>query len=145
MYAVFEDGSRQYRVSEGDVVQVDYRDLEPGAPIEFQRILLCKGEELQIGQPLVDGARVLGEVVDIPSHKIYVQHFRRRKNYRKFRGHRQHYLAVRIRNILLPGMAPPPVDERVAEPPAPGMEPLSAGETPAPSGTPATTIAEETT
>jgi large subunit ribosomal protein L21 len=109
MYAVFEDGSRQYRVSEGDVVQVDFRDLEIGANLEFQRVLLFQGTEgVQIGQPMLEGARVLGKVVDHPSTKLYIQHFRRRKNYRRLRGHRQPYTAVQIRSILLKGMEPPP-------------------------------------
>src|SRR5437868_15375771 len=104
MYAVFEDRSRQYRVSEGDVVQVDFREQEPGSRLEFGRVLLYQGADgLQIGQPTLAGARILGEVVDHPSTKTYVQHFRRRKNYRRLRGHRQHYTAVQIRSILLPG------------------------------------------
>jgi large subunit ribosomal protein L21 len=101
MYAVFEDGSRQYRVSEGDVVRLDYRELDAGSELQFDRVLLYQGSEgLKVGQPLVAGARVVGEVVDHPSDKIYVQHFRRRKNYRRLRGHRQPYTAIRIRSIL---------------------------------------------
>lgn len=108
MYAVFEDGSRQYRVSEGDVVSVDFRDVDEGSRIEFGRVLLLKGkDDLQIGQPLVVGARVLGEVVDHPTIKSYIQKFRRRKTYRRFRGHRQPYTAVQIRSILLAGQEPP--------------------------------------
>jgi large subunit ribosomal protein L21 len=113
MYAVFEDGSRQYRVSEGDVVTLDYRDAEPGSQLEFTRVLLyAGGEDTRIGQPLVEGARILGEVVEHTSTKLYIQHFRRRKNYRRLRGHRQPYTAVQIRSILLPGMiAPAPKKE----------------------------------
>jgi large subunit ribosomal protein L21 len=112
MYAVFEDGSRQYRVSEGDVVRVDFREAQTGARLEFERVLLYQAAEgLKIGQPLVEGARVLGEVVNHPSEKVYVQHFRRRKNYRRLRGHRQPYTAVRIRSILLPGMEAPALEE----------------------------------
>ena len=108
MYAVFEDGSRQYRVQEGDVVQVDFREAELGSSLEFNRVLLYqKDAETMIGQPLISGARVLAEVVDHPSTKHYVQHFRRRKNYRRLRGHRQPYTSVQIRSILLPGMEPP--------------------------------------
>lgn len=125
MYAVFEDGSRQYRVSEGDVVQLDFREAEIGARLEFNRVLLYQGgEDVQIGQPVIEGARVLAEVVGHPSTKLYVQHFRRRKNYRRLRGHRQPYTSVQIRNILLPGMEPPasaPEDRPTAEqPPAAG-------------------------
>jgi large subunit ribosomal protein L21 len=113
MYAVFEDGSRQYRVSEGDVVRVDYRELEAGSSIEFDRVLLHQGADgLKIGQPVVAGTRILGEVVEHPSEKVFVQHFRRRKNYRRLRGHRQPYTAVRIRSILLPGMEAPVSEEK---------------------------------
>lgn len=118
MYAVFEDGSRQYRVSEGDVVKVDYRAGDKGAHVEFGRVLLfADGNDTRIGQPLVDGMRILGEVVEHPSTKLYIQHFRRRKNSRRLRGHRQPYTNVRIRHILLPGQEPP-----VAPPPAPATE-----------------------
>jgi large subunit ribosomal protein L21 len=108
MFAVFEDGSRQYRVQEGDVVKVDYREAEVGTKVEFNRVLLFqKDQDTQVGRPFIEGARILGEVVDHPSTKLYIQHFRRRKNYRRLRGHRQHYTSVQIQSILLPGMAPP--------------------------------------
>src|SRR5216684_9347711 len=108
MYAVFEDGSRQYKVSEGDKVKVDYREADIGARLEFPRVLLyAGGETVHIGLPTVDGARIVAEVVEHPSIKTYIQHFRRRKNYRRFRGHRQPYTQVQIRNILLAGQEPP--------------------------------------
>src|SRR6185312_2955923 len=129
MYAVFEDGSRQYRVSEGDVVKVDFRDGETGAPVEFPRVLLFQnGDDTRLGQPVVEGMRILGEVVEHPSTKLYIQHFRRRKNYRRLRGHRQPYTNVRIRHILLPGQEPP-----VAPPPSASSE-----TPPAPASAPAT-------
>jgi large subunit ribosomal protein L21 len=120
MYAVFEDGSHQYRVSEGEKVRIDYRaDAEPGTQVEFGRILLYQnGDDTRIGQPTVEGMRVIAEVLKHPSEKLYVQHFRRRKNYRRLRGHRQHYTLLRIRNILLPGTEPPAPDS----PPAPPSE-----------------------
>ena len=130
MYAVFEDGSRQYRVGEGDVVRVDYRAAEVGAPVEFKRVLLYhSGDDTRIGKPLVEGMRVLGEVVGTPSERVYIQHFRKRKNYRRLRGHRQKYTAVQIRNILLPGQEPPP-------PAPPSESPAAAPESAAPSATP---------
>lgn len=108
MYAIIEDGSRQYMVSEGDVVRLDYREAEIGASMEFGRVLVYQNEgDTRIGQPLIEGARVVGEVVDHPSTKLYIQHFRRRKNYRRLRGHRQPYTAVEIRHILLPGAQAP--------------------------------------
>ena len=107
MYAVFEDGSRQYIVEEGAVVRVDFRDLEIGDTLEFGRVLLYKNdEELLIGQPILAGARVIGEVIDQPTQKFYIQHFRRRKNYRRFKGHRQPFTDVEVLFILKQGEEP---------------------------------------
>jgi len=107
MYAIFEDGSRQYRVSVGEVVKVDYRGGEDGegaakgTPVEFSNVLLvANGTDLKIGQPSVGGAKVVAEVVDHPSTKVYIGKFRRRKNYRRLRGHRQFYTAVKVKEIV---------------------------------------------
>ena len=103
MYAVFEDGSRQYRVQEGDVVKIDYREAAVGASVEFTRVLLAQSEnDATIGRPVIEGARIVAEVVEHPTTKLYIQHFRRRKNYRRMKGHRQPYTAVRISKIELP-------------------------------------------
>jgi large subunit ribosomal protein L21 len=113
MYAVFEDGSRQYIVEEGSVLRVDYRDVEVGETIEFDRVLLYRNEaDLQIGQPLLVGARVITEVIDHPSVKHYIQHFRRRKNYRRFKGHRQPFTQVEVLYILKQGEEPEYEDEQ---------------------------------
>jgi large subunit ribosomal protein L21 len=117
MSAIIEDGSRQYYVEEGDEIKLDYRDAEEGAQIELPRVLLYKNEQdLQIGQPLIAGARVLAEVIDHPSIKTHIQKFRRRKNYRRFKGHRQFYTLVRINHILLAGQEPPPPAPEEDEP-----------------------------
>lgn len=125
MYAIIEDGSRQYRVSEGEVVKVDFRrstsggELEgmpAGTAVEFDRVLLYRnGDELKIGQPTVEGMRVVAEVVDHPSTKVYIQKFRRRKNYRRLRGHRQYYTSVRVKHILLPGQQAPKTTETATQ------------------------------
>jgi large subunit ribosomal protein L21 len=131
MYAVFEDGSRQYRVSEGEHVDVDYREAEPGTTVTFERVLVVQGNEgTKIGQPHIGGARVVCEVVGHPSEKTFTQKYRRRKNYRRFTGHRQHYTTVKINHILLPGqeVPPPPPKEEPAAPPAPA--PAAAATTP---------------
>ncbi len=130
MYAVFEDGSRQYKVSVGDVVRVDFREAVEGDRVEFGRVLLCKeGAEVKIGQPVLEGMRVVGEIVDHPSVKLYIQHFRKRKNYRRLKGHRQHYTAVKVQYILQAGQeAPPPAEKKPVEPtstPAPAPAPVS--------------------
>jgi large subunit ribosomal protein L21 len=108
MYAIFEDGSRQYRVSVGDTVRIDHREAEVGSSLELGTVLLvADGADAIVGQPLVAGARVVGEVIGHPSTKSVIQHFRRRKNYRRLKGHTQPYVEVRIKHILKPGDAVP--------------------------------------
>ena len=102
----------------------------------FPRVLLFQdGNDTKIGQPVVDGMRVAGAVVDHPSTKLYIQHFRRRKNYRRLRGHRQHYLAVKVYAIVPAGQEVPPVPEKKKK----EEQPAAAAPTPAPAagaGTP---------
>ena len=136
MYVVFEDGSRQYRVSEGDVLLLDYRDLAPGTRLTLDRVLLYQnGDDTRIGQPILEGARVLVDVLrrpteddKHPSKKYYIQHFRRRKNYRRLKGHRQPFIEVQVKHILLAGMEPP---APVPQAPAPTGEPAATAPTPA--------------
>lgn len=102
MYAIFEDGSHQFRVSEGDVVTVDRRDGDDGDEIIFDKILLIAGTEGEptIGAPLVDGAKVVAKVVrQFRDKKIVIRKFRRRKGYRRKRGHRQSFTTVQIASI----------------------------------------------
>jgi large subunit ribosomal protein L21 len=108
MYAIFEDGARQFMVEEGDVVQVDFREMEAGSRVEFDRVLLFHtGEQAKVGQPLLSGAKVIAEVIEHPSTKTYIQKYRRRKNYRRFKGHRQFFTAVEITELVLPGWERP--------------------------------------
>lgn len=103
MYAIFEDGGRQYKVAPGDKVYVDIRDLPEGQEtIEFDRVLMVgEGAEARVGQPLVAGAKVLARVGDeVKGDKLYIMKFRRRKNYRRTTGHRQKHLEVTISEIV---------------------------------------------
>ena len=102
MYAVFEDGSRQYRVSEGDQLDVDFRDVTAGNQIEFSRVLLFSGADgIRVGTPTVQNAKVVAEVVEHGrGEKIYVQKFKRRKNYHRRIGHRQELTRVRVKQIV---------------------------------------------
>jgi large subunit ribosomal protein L21 len=101
MYAIFEDGSRQYRVEQGSTVVVDYRETQPGQTLEFDRVLMISsGSDTSIGQPVVAGAKVIAEVVDLPTKKTVIQHFRRRKNYRRLKGHTQPYVRVKVKDIV---------------------------------------------
>jgi len=101
MYAIFEDGSRQYRVEQNSSVVIDYRDVQPGQELELTRVLLVQsGEMTKIGQPLVEGAKIIAEVIDLPTTKTMIQKFRRRKNYRRLKGHTQPFVRVKIKQIV---------------------------------------------
>lgn len=103
MYAVIEDSGRQFRVSEGDVLTVDLRDLEDEvASLVFDRVLLvADGDDIKLGTPLVNGASVSADVVDpeMKGKKVYSYKLRRRKASRRKTGHRQRYVQVRIAKI----------------------------------------------
>jgi large subunit ribosomal protein L21 len=101
MYAIFENGSHQYRVREGDRVTIDRRDGEDGAEVVFDQVLLVAGTDgATIGAPLVAGASVVGKIVrQFRDKKIIIQKFRRRKNMRRRRGHRQPYTTVQITSV----------------------------------------------
>jgi len=109
MYAVIEDGSRQYQVREGDRIEIDYRDVPVGERIEFTRVLLYSDRGgTRVGSPVVEDAKVVAEVIgQVKGEKIYVQKFRRREKYRRRTGHRQRYTRVLIREILA-GTGEPP-------------------------------------
>lgn len=101
MYAIFENGSHQYRVQEGDEIVIDRRPGEPGTEIEFTDVLLVAGDgSPRIGTPLLAGAAVRAKIMNqFRSKKIIIQKFRRRKNYRRRTGHRQPYTLVRITGL----------------------------------------------
>lgn len=101
MYAIIVEDGRQYRVEEGQELLVNLRDAEAGSSLTFSRVLAVSGANgLTLGKPLVAGASVTASVVgDVAGPKLVVQKFRRRKNYRRRNGHRQHYTKVRIDKI----------------------------------------------
>lgn len=103
MYAVIETGGKQYRVAPGDVIDVERlpRTDETDEKVEFDRVLLVSGEEgVKVGRPVVDGATVSGSLVrEVRGPKIRVFKMKRRKGYRRTRGHRQDLLRVRIEEI----------------------------------------------
>jgi large subunit ribosomal protein L21 len=107
MYAIIQDRGRQYRVSEGDRIQVDYLNAAKGERVEFDRVLAVGGtKEPHIGKPMVEGALVVAEVLAQQiGPKIRVQRFRRRKGLRRLRGHRQLHTEIQVREIRFPGKA----------------------------------------
>jgi large subunit ribosomal protein L21 len=105
MYAIFEDGSHQFRVSEGDRIRVDRREGKAGDELIFSKVLLISGTENSptIGAPVVDGAKVVAKIVNqFRAKKIIIQKFRRRKNVRRRNGHRQPYTTVQITSVVSP-------------------------------------------
>ena len=101
MYAVFQSGGKQHRVSEGQVVRLEKLELATGATVEFDSVLMVvNGEDVKIGAPVVAGAKVVAEVVAQGRRdKVKIVKFRRRKHSRKQQGHRQWFTEVKITGI----------------------------------------------
>jgi large subunit ribosomal protein L21 len=108
MFAIIEESGRQLRVSEGDVVNIDFQaEAKEGQELKFGRVLLANGGgESVIGRGVIDGASVTATVVSPVEKgpKLYIQKMRRRKNYRRRTGHRQKYTTVKITGISVPGL-----------------------------------------
>jgi large subunit ribosomal protein L21 len=99
-YAVIRTGGKQYRVAEGDVVQVATLAGNLGEKVTFNDVLLLGGDSVKIGAPTVAGAAVEGEIVQHGrGPKLVVFKFRKRKRSRKKAGHRQAFTAVRITGV----------------------------------------------
>ncbi len=103
MYAIFQDSGQQYKVNTGDKIYVDLRDLPEGQDtIEFDQVLaLGEGEGSRIGQPFVEGAKVVGKVgSQVKGQKITIIKNKPRKTFRRKMGHRQKHLEVTISDIV---------------------------------------------
>lgn len=117
MYAVIRTGGKQYRVSEGDVVEIEKLAGDAGQTITFDEVLLLGDDgSTQIGKPLVAGAAVSGQIVEqFKARKVIIFKIKRRKNYRRKKGHRQELTRVRVTGIQVgrkgaasaPDQAPP--------------------------------------
>ena len=102
MYAIIEDGGKQYRVKTGDTLYIEQRELaEDAKTIEFDRVLMLgEGAESKIGTPLLEGAKVTATLErPIKGPKLEIVKFKRRKGYRLHKGHRQNHLKVTIDRI----------------------------------------------
>ncbi|MAL99491.1 50S ribosomal protein L21 [Hydrocarboniclastica marina] len=101
MYAVIVSGGKQHRVREGETLKLEKIETETGGAIVFDRVLMViDGENVKVGAPVVDGAKVTAEVVSHGRHdKIRIIKFRRRKHHMKRMGHRQWYTEVKITGI----------------------------------------------
>jgi large subunit ribosomal protein L21 len=103
MYAVIQTGGKQYKVAQGDDVMVEKLSGREGDPVIFDKVLMASdGENVQVGKPYLQNAKVLGRLKrQDKSKKVIVFKFKRRKGFRRTRGHRQPFSLVRIEGIEL--------------------------------------------
>ncbi len=108
MFAIIKTGGKQYKVATDDMLQIEKLDAQAGDAITFDNVLMMgEGSEVTIGAPLIEGATVIGELVEqFRAKKIIVFKKKRRKKYRRTNGHRQHHSMVRITDILAAGQKP---------------------------------------
>lgn len=101
MYAVIVTGGKQYKVAEGEYLKVEKLEVPTGDSITFDKVLLvANGEQINIGAPVVEGAKVTAEVISQGRHdKVRIIKFRRRKHHMKRQGHRQWYTEIKITGI----------------------------------------------
>jgi large subunit ribosomal protein L21 len=100
MYAVIKTGGKQYRVSVDDVIDVEKLDAEVGSKVTFEAIALGEGDDMVVDAEALAKAKVTGEVVDqFKDDKVIVFKFKKRKGYKRLRGHRQNLTKVKITKI----------------------------------------------
>jgi large subunit ribosomal protein L21 len=101
MYAIVETGGKQYKVQPGDMLQVEKLAAEPGETVDLDRVLMVADDDaVNVGTPLIDGAKVVAEVVDQGrGPKIIVFKYKAKVRYRRKTGHRQPLTTLRIREI----------------------------------------------
>jgi len=100
MYAIIRTGGKQHRVIEGESLRIEKILGDVGSSVTFDEVLLLGGDKITVGKPLVPGVKVTAQIVaQDRAKKVIVFKMRRRKNYRKKRGHRQPYTEVKITAI----------------------------------------------
>ncbi len=100
MYAIVLTGGKQYKVSEGDQINVEKLNLEAGAKVKLDVLMLSDGKTVKAGNPYVDGSEVVAEVVGQgKAPKIYVLRYKAKKRVRKLQGHRQPYTTLKIVSV----------------------------------------------
>lgn len=118
-FAIIKTGGRQHRVSEGDIIDVDFLDEQPGKEGVFNQVLLmADGDEITHGSPFIDGATVTGEVIEQrKDKKVIAFKFRRRKGYHRTVGHRRRLTRVKITDISVSGEKKKTRSRKTAEQP----------------------------
>ena len=101
MYAIIETGGKQYRVSEGDKVRVEKLDAEVDSTVVIDKVLMIGGDEVKIGNPTVEGAKVEAKVTaQAKAKKVIVYKYKPKTGYHKKNGHRQYYTELEITSIV---------------------------------------------
>jgi len=128
MYAVIRTGGKQYRVKEGDVLEIDKLGAEKGRKVSFDQVLLIEEEgRVLVGTPIVENAVVRAEVLEnMRGDKVLIFKKKRRKQYRRTRSHRQELTKVRIEKIHPDATLLPREEPKVEAPPAPPVAPKAA-------------------
>ena len=101
MYAVIETGSKQYKVSQGDIIEVELLGEQPEAAVKFDKVLLLASDDkIEVGTPYVAGAKVSGKVIkDFQSDKVTTFKYKNKINYHRTKGHRQRLTQVEIQEV----------------------------------------------
>ncbi len=100
MYAIIKNGGKQYKVQEGDILKLDKMGLEPKTKVEFKEVLAINDGELKVGAPYVEGAVVVGEVINEGrDKKVVIFKKRRRKDSKVKRGFRRDFTRIKITAI----------------------------------------------
>ena len=101
MFAVIKTGGKQYRVQENTVLRIEKLDIEPGQKVIFDTVLMVADKgKIAVGSPVLAGATVEGTVIDqMRDRKVIIFKKKRRQNYRRKKGHRQHLTVVQIQKI----------------------------------------------
>ena len=132
MFAVIRTGGKQYRVAPNDVIEIEKIAGNPGDIVELGEVLLLGGDEPKAGKPLISGALVAAEVVEQGrGEKIIVFKKKRRKGYRRTKGHRQLLTTIRITEILTDGKKPTVEARKRTKPAKPAAEASEAADKPA--------------
>ena len=100
MYAIIATGGKQYKVAEGDVIKVEKLDVEDGATVTFDQVLVVSNDGMKIGNPTVEGATVTAKANETAkARKVIVYKYKRKSGYHKKNGHRQYFTKVQIEKI----------------------------------------------
>ncbi len=120
MYAVILTGGKQYRVKKGDLLSIEKLEAEKGKTVEFRDVLLVEdGKKIHVGTPVLEGALVRAEVMEtFKDEKVIVFKKKRRKQYRRTRGHRQHLTKIQVEGIFLDKKVPAAKVEKKEKAPA---------------------------